>query len=172
MNNFYEKLNQEKIINDATTSLSYFNSIFPYPLYFVLVRFVLLILFIKNLLCRYCFFPAFIPFTVITLHFTVIITLFVFFFLTFNVGLGAQTDASAAAASLLTPNLPLNNLVTLAAMAQQPTLAAQPTAAQLTNAATSLCKYQKYNFSVFIYNYLPRIFSFLHIYYSIYLRKS
>lgn len=69
-----------------------------------------------------------------------------------SAGLSAQTDASAAAASLLTPNLPLNNLVTLAAMAQQqPSLAAaaQPTAAQLTNAATSLCKYQNFQ-----YNYL------------------
>lgn len=53
-------------------------------------------------------------------------------------GLGAQTDATTA--SLLAPNLPLQNLVTLAAMSQQPQLAAQPAAAQLTNAAQSLCK--------------------------------
>ncbi|XP_063703210.1 CUGBP Elav-like family member 2 isoform X2 [Culicoides brevitarsis] len=52
-------------------------------------------------------------------------------------GLGAQTDATTAA-SLLAPNLPLQNLVTLAAMSQQPQLAAQPAAAQLTNAAQSL----------------------------------
>lgn len=57
-----------------------------------------------------------------------------YFFVT---GLSAQTDAT----SLLAPNLPLQNLVTLAAMSQQPQLAAQPTAAQLTNAAQSLCKY-------------------------------
>lgn len=64
-------------------------------------------------------------------------------------GLSAQTDATTAAAGLLTPNLPLQNLVTLAAMAQQPNLAAQPTAAQLTNAATSLCKFQNNLFSLF-----------------------
>uniref|UniRef100_A0A336M8U7 CSON012744 protein n=1 Tax=Culicoides sonorensis TaxID=179676 RepID=A0A336M8U7_CULSO len=52
-------------------------------------------------------------------------------------GLSAQNDANTAA-SLLAPNLPLQNLVTLAAMSQQPQLAAQPTAAQLTNAAQSL----------------------------------
>lgn len=69
---------------------------------------------------------------------------------TFILGLGAQTDASTAAASLLTPNLPLQNLVTLAAMAQQPQLATQPTAAQLTNAATSLCKFQN-NFLIIFF---------------------
>lgn len=68
--------------------------------------------------------------------------------------MSAQSDASAAAASLLTPNLPLNNLVTLAAMAQQPgalaaAAASQPTAAQLTNAATSLCKYKPFLYKLY-----------------------
>lgn len=81
-----------------------------------------------------------------------------------SAGLSAQSDASAAAASLLSPNMPLNNLVTLAAMAQQqPSLAAaaQPTAAQLTNAATSLCKYLK-TFNTRIFHIVSMFYAATH----------
>jgi hypothetical protein len=62
-------------------------------------------------------------------------------------GLSAQTDsqAAAAAAGLLAP-MSVQNLVTLAAMSQpsmQAAAANSPTAAQLTTAAQSLCKYPK-----------------------------
>jgi bruno len=58
------------------------------------------------------------------------------------IGLSAQSDsqAAAAAAGLLAP-MSVQNLVTLAAMSQPSMQAANsPTAAQLTNAAQSLCK--------------------------------
>lgn len=56
-------------------------------------------------------------------------------------GLGAQTETAAAAAAGLLAPMSVQNLVTLAAMTQPTLTATQPTAAQLTNAATSLCKY-------------------------------